>query len=173
MNDIRPLQLPSNWPPPPFPEPSSRELWWWRIPVIGWFVAYFMYLCRISEHRKRSLFPLEEEIVRQLSSRPSFQWYPPGSDEAEIVSALAEAVAHEKGIELPSIHPDDPTELLLWGAYDDLTPLVFRMKIRKRLTVEFPNDDWLLQSWNGHWPVSKLVCYMKSCIVSRNTTSKQ
>jgi hypothetical protein len=129
-----------------------------------------MYWYRSAMHQE-CLFPFEEDIVRQLSSRPSFQWYPPGSDDAEIVSALAEAISDEKGIELPSIHPDDPTELLFWGAYDDLTPLFFRMKISKRFTVEYPNDDWLSQSWNEHWSVSKLVCFMKSCIVSRNTTA--
>ena len=126
-----------------------------------------MYADRVWKHRVLFHFPLEEEIVSQLKSRSSFQWYPPGSVEGEIVTALAEAVADEKGIELPSIHPDDPTELLLWGAYDDLTPLIFRMKVRKRLTIEFPNDEWLWQSWNEHWSVAQLVDFVKSSVVTR------
>ena len=128
---------------------------------------------RVSKHRVQSLRPLEEEIIRQLQSRPSFQWYPPGSVGAEIITAIAEAIADEKRIELPSIHPDNPTERLLWGAYDDLTPLVFRLKIQKRFTVQFPNDGWLWQSWNEHWSVSQLVEFVKNCVVTRNKKTTQ
>ena len=141
--------------------------------MIGWIVASFMYSGRVSKHSEQFLRPLEEEIICQLQSRSSFQWYPPRSVEAEIITALAEAIADEKGIEMPSIHPDDPTELLLWGAYDDLTPLVFRLKIQKRLTVLLPNDGWLWQSWNEHWPVSQLVEFVKNCVVIRNKNTTQ
>jgi hypothetical protein len=102
------------------------------------------------------LQPIERQIVQQLQSRHPATAWPNAPRRAEIVHMIGEAVAKEKAIDSIAIHPDDPIELLFWGAYDDMTPLHFAMALRTRFGVMVPCED-MLRSCQNHLKVHEVV----------------
>lgn len=156
--EVRPLTNPVNWPPPALEPPSSVESILWRVPVIGWIVAYCLFYIRLSRHRYSVLLPLENEIVEQLAGRPPLDRWPLAWPQTEVgrevVSALSQAIAEEKGISSPTIHPDDSVDCLFWGAFDDLTPMCFRIGLSKRFGGDFKLNFNNCLSWTAQQLVS-------------------
>lgn len=102
------------------------------------------------------LEPIERQIVEQLQSRQSATAWPTSPRQAEIVRMIGESVAKEKSIDSIAVHPDDPIELLFWGAYDDMTPLQFAMALRNRFGVIVPCED-VLRYCQHHLKVHEVV----------------
>lgn len=135
-----PLVYPPVWPPPELPPPQN-DFWAMRVPVLGRLVALWMYYSRIGNHIEHVLGPIEDNIVKQLESRPPLIERDQQSRQEQIVSILAAAVCFEKGIDpVRQLHPDDPVILLVWGSYDDLTILIFRMNLLEAMGIEFMGE---------------------------------
>lgn len=135
-----PLDYPPVWPPPELP-PLQNDFWAMRVPVLGRLVALWMYCFRIEDQIEQVWGPIEDNIVKQLESRPSLIERDQPSRQEQIVSILAAAVCFEKGIDpVRQLHPDDPVILLVWGSYDDLTILIFRMNLLEAMGIEFMEE---------------------------------
>lgn len=129
--EFAPLSYPTPWPPPKLTERSK----WHRVPILGWIV------CEI--HRDfvgdRVARGIHRDIVAQLNGRPSTTpAWPVEPRERQVVEALGKAVAGEKDLQGKSValHPDDPVVLLLWGEFDDLTPVIFSSSIENDVGID-------------------------------------
>lgn len=95
----------------------------------SWFTS------ALAGYKERKAYELvayktSENIIMQLESRTLEFKY---DDELRdnILMILRKSVAKEKGMKDVLIYPDDPIKLLLWGPYDDLSPLLFLIDIEK------------------------------------------
>ena len=144
QHELAPLAFPDGWPP------RSVKGTFDGIPIIGGIVVWL----RLLFARNSQAHLVEAEILRRLHRRPAWnvEW-PTDPKGNAIVRALSRAVADEK-LDRASValHPDDPVVLLTWGAFDDLTPLLFQTRLArvfglKKLPVELidflcaPGDD--------------------------------
>jgi hypothetical protein len=113
---LSPLMFPTPWPPPRKTRPIGQ------ISVVGSIVDGLCFLFTGDPE----LQAIETQIIRQLEARPDCNddW-PTDAKQRGIVRVLSNAVCDEKlcrqGV---ALHPDDPVALLMWGYYDDLTPLL-------------------------------------------------
>ena len=41
-----------------------------------------------------------------------------------------------------TLHHDDPIVVLLWGCYDDMTPLIFVRNLEAAFDITIPRDVW-------------------------------
>ncbi len=135
-----PLHYPPDWPPQSMP-PLQFDHWAARIPIIGQVAIFFANHSHYWNHIEKVWGPIENNIIQQIEGRPALQEQGAKSKEEKIVMALAKAACQEKGISPPrELHPDDPGVLLMWGPFDDITPLIFRMNLEKspgiKLTTE-------------------------------------
>ena len=99
---------------------------------------------------------IERQICDQLNSRPpSNEHWPQDGIRRQIVESLAEAVRQEKKYLLKHVmlHLEDPIVLLLWGSYDDLTPLVFCRNLETAFDLSVSTVDWesILQIGRAEW----------------------
>ncbi|QDT29019.1 hypothetical protein [Gimesia panareensis] len=169
MNDYQyePLKYPLVWPPPgyPAPSPESREAKFRRIPLLGWFPSWILRHIRWRKHYYEILEPIAEEIVEQLEARPQIaDWSSISSGFAtsrhqKIAEIISDAICLEKGLENPPpLHPEDPSSLLFWGPFDDLTPLIVGMEIHKEFNCHVPRDVLLL-AWQQDWCLREFIDY--------------
>ncbi|WP_460167006.1 hypothetical protein [Thermostilla marina] len=146
MNLSKPLQFPSPWPPPDLvsglPE-STLE----RIPIVGWLFGSWRRRRRWWVHVREVLIPIERQIVGQLTARSGIGYRADSPSHQRIADLITSVVAAEKGLSHVVLHPDDPIELLFWGPYDDMSPLLFRHVLRKELGIVLSTQEmqWLLR----------------------------
>jgi len=74
-----------------------------------------------------------------------------------LAKIVSDAIATEKGLKRsPALHPEDPVPLLFWGPFDDLTPLIVRIEMRKKLKREIPGE-LILTAWNERWTIQRFI----------------
>ena len=160
---MNPIQAPQQWPPPAEPPPSADKLKWTRWPIVGIVLRLYFASRRRSHHTWHVLKPIEEQIVAQLVGRNgNTEWQ--SELHAEIAGLISHAIAEEKSIEQPTIHPDDRFDLLFWGAYDDMTPLVFSLAFHDRFQINVTSDD-MLQFYEQQRTIGEFVGF---CVGSVN-----
>ena len=138
-----PLEYPNPWPPPH--EVSTRTD---EFPILGrvWRFATKVLWC---DPHTQLMFDIEEQILAQLKVRPKVEpKWPPDPKSRAIAEALAEAVRSEKGLDHVALHPLDPASVLFWGAYDDLTPLVFNIELDLIFESGLRPADWEAIFWS-------------------------
>lgn len=127
------LNCPEHWPPqcPPWPEPP-----WFRrmtsLPAVGTLLAWSLGRWLRFNHELECLYRAENGVFDQIRARRQRRTSPESKPQTEALTALAEAVASEKGIPDPIIELDDEVRWLLWGAYDDLTPALLQLNLKRR-----------------------------------------
>jgi hypothetical protein len=169
MAAFEPLHFPVPWPPPDLPLLWPIERFWRSIPIAGWIIAHLIEIHRLSPHRKE-LEAIESQITRQLLSRSTCEYWAKGSEHYQLARLLAEAVGKEKGLPAVSIHPDDPIEVLLWGAEDDMSALRFALELQERCEINLSIKDFQFFFAN-HLTASEVIAYCwKSKRVSRPAT---
>lgn len=137
---MSPLVFPPDWPPPPMPS-LQYDHWLVHVPILGKIVSQLIRRSKKWNHIERVLGPIEQNIIKQLESRPPFNEQYWRSREKKIMHALAKAVCKEKGIvPVRQLHPDDPGELILWGSFDDITPFEFRMNLEKSMNIHLSKE---------------------------------
>lgn len=114
-----------------------------------------MIIAAIREERyyRYTLIPMAKEILDQLAARQGKQRWPESAQQCKIVKIASRALGSEKELEPPLLHPEDSCNLLFWGLFDDLSPLVFRSKIEQEFGVKFTyeesvcflHEDWTLE----------------------------
>ncbi len=106
------------------------------------------------------MFDIEKQICDQLNARPAtnVDW-PKAPARMRIVDALAGAVKHEKEhpLEHVTLHPDDPFVLLLWGCYDDLTPVIFRWNLEEAFDLKVSDKRWRELISSNDWFANELT----------------
>ena len=141
MSPFPSLRPPSPWPPPECPQREMLRTPLERAHLIDRLVGWR------TERRARSRFvadvllPIEQQIVDQLIARQRHSFWPDSTTRQRIADLLGAAVAKERGISPFSVHPDDPIELLFWGSFDDLSPLVFALDLKRELGIELSEAD--------------------------------
>ncbi|QDT96244.1 hypothetical protein [Gimesia aquarii] len=164
----KPLNYPKVWPPSDLPpaSPESFEYKMKHIPILGWVVAYIIWLFRWRRFRQEVLNPIEDEIVVQLDARGTIEnWYKTqkwlnNPTKQKIGLIISEAIGLEKPVESPPpLYPEDPFGPLFWGPFDDLTPLIVDLEIQKEFGCRIPNDGLIAQAWNEQWTIEKLIEY--------------
>jgi len=164
----QPVRYPKVWPPPEVP-PAALESFESKIkhvPIAGWIVAYFLAQFRWSRHRSEVLSSIEQEIVEQLEAREtSINWIK-GQEwlntpqKQKIALIISEAIGLEKPIESPpQLHPEDPFGPLFWGPFDDLTPMIVRIEIKKEFGYRLPSDGLMDKFWDEQWTIGKFIDY--------------
>ena len=128
------------------------------MPVLGWIVAPFLKSSRCWKHYSDVLEPIEKQLVQQLTARPKQASQLSDSMHQQVVKLISDAVAYEKHIDPPAIHPCDPFQLLFWGAYDDWTPLVFALSFREQFGKGIADEEFAM-FWNNDWLVSDVASY--------------
>lgn len=171
-----PLKYPRVWPPPdlPPPSPESREVKLRRIPLLGRFLSGLLSHFRWLRHLSETLEPIETEILEQLEARPrtvdwflNESWFET-SRKQQLAQAFSRAMESEKGLdEPPPLHPDDPFELLLWGAHDDLTWLTAALEIRQELHCLIPREGFQL-SQEQNWTLKDYLAYCDQYITQES-----
>ncbi len=133
------LSAPLNWPPQSFEEWSAERDKDCRLSnffIVRWFQKWN----RESTYRWNYLFPIEEELTRQIMQRPPGDAISLSSTERELLELFATAFKVDRGTpSMPPIHIDDQLELLLW-ADDDLTLLQFKLMIEDRFHIRISQD---------------------------------
>lgn len=71
---------------------------------------------------------------------------------------MATAVAEEKGLSPITLHPDDPVELLFWGAYDDMSALRFALQLRKDFRIVLSTEE-MEAFFKNHMTVSEVIAF--------------
>lgn len=154
-NRFLPLAYPATWPPPemaPLPAHFLR-----RVPVLGLFVTYAMWLRRVRQHVKLVLAPIADEICQQLETRPQASNDKHCSREESIFWIISDTVCLEKGLSRPpKLHPDDPYPLLVWGPIDDVSPATISMVLERELRINLP-PAVQRQAWEERWTLQKLI----------------
>lgn len=143
---MEPLRQPPGWPPTSLMEAatdgaasSPRKLTRWE------------YEREMAEDHR-----LGEAIVEQLAARPARPTWPYDPARQAIADAVAHAVAEEKSIAPPGLHPDDLMELLLWDAFEDWTPIRLYMELRENHAIDLPAPI-VLQAVCEHWTLTQFV----------------
>ena len=151
------IQYPEQWPPPDMPAIPPHPLSW--IPIIGHAFQHCRWLWYSRAHRKGVLNRIADKINIQLEARPEEGPWPTVTvpKRRELAQIISEAVCLEKGLtHPPALHPNDPYPLLIWGPFDDLTPLIVGMESRKQLKLEIPSDT-SIDAWNQRWTVQQFI----------------
>jgi hypothetical protein len=151
MDSLTPLTFPDQWPPPSF-EYIDDLTETSTVPLLGWFVRRRKRTQAKDKFYAGVLDPMERHIVDQLTARMAE--YPWSDQDRPIAECLSKAIAYEKAIPPPKLHPDDCYGLVCWGAFDDLTPLIFDMNLKDRFGVDFSKEEhfafWKDQSTLAH-----------------------
>lgn len=71
---------------------------------------------------------------------------------------MERSIAQEKGLGSITIHPDDPVELLFWGAVDDMSPLVFALALQEELGIALSHEDFEV-FFKNHMTVSDVIAF--------------
>lgn len=139
---MNPLHSPKQWPPPDEPPPTAAEIRWARWPIVGIIPCWFLAGRRRSHHLWNVLEPIEKDIVLQLVHRAGDVQWPSGTHTA-VAMMISAGVGAEKSIGPPPIMPGDGFDLLFWGAYDDMTALVFALAFEEQFGCEIPLSEFL------------------------------
>lgn len=159
MDSPQPLHFPSPWPPPASPEGESSMSALRYIPIIGRVVGWWQGRRRWAAHVSRVLMPIERQIVDQLAMRPRMTlWSNSPSRHQTVAQLMATAVAQEKGLSPVTVHPDDPVELLFWGAVDDMSLLRFALHLEKECGIVLSIED-AEAFFNKHMTVSEVIAF--------------
>ncbi len=145
--------MPDRWPPeaPPALPPTENEVRLRRIPLGGRLIADFIANRRRLNQLSSSSEPIARGIALQLEARSPFEPWGESPRQQVMLRELAEAITLEKSLTVPpAIHPDDPMPLLLWGAFDDITPLILQTKLRL-------SPDLLQRAYREVWTVRKFL----------------
>jgi len=122
------MTFPSLSYPTPWPPPRHQRHWLSRIPFIGWLIGGLYE--GLTAYRDPPRRQIELQITTQLESRPeaNADW-PVDLAQRRVVDLLAGIICVEKclSVDRVALHPDDPLELLMWGPFDDITPMVLRL----------------------------------------------
>jgi hypothetical protein len=154
---MNPLQPPIQWPPPAEPPPSRGEQNWSRWPIVGIIPRWILGSRRRSNHIWNVLEPIQNQIVTQLVDRDGqIDW--PTELHARVAALVARAIADEKSIKPPPLHPDDRFDLLFWGAYDDMTPLVFCVAFQNEFRIDVSWAE-MQQFYDRHQTLNEFVNY--------------
>ena len=132
-----PLEYPKPWPPPE-DESEQTQLAWGLDALKRWLHK----LLHGSELQKTH-YHMERQVCEQLNTRPATnETWPQDLIRRRIVESLGEAVRQEKKHPLRhvTLHRDDPIILLLWGCYDDMTPLIFLRNLETAFDVTIPGE---------------------------------
>lgn len=140
MQTEKQLMRPVPWPPPSlnneFPEYTGA---WRKVPVVNWFIQSLTKWKHKSDWQDE-LYRIEEEILNQLKQRKNLEPDYPSQEYKEIVLLLSKAMSKEKPIDPPVILPDDELALLIWGAYDDMTLLEYRVLFYEKYEISLPTE---------------------------------
>ena len=136
VDTCEPLHFPSPWPPPESPDNNL-------------------------------LASIEKQIVDQLTARSCLNnlnnW--PDSRRRQIAQLISDAIKAEKDLSNVQIHPNDPIELLFWGANDDMSALVFSLVLQKQYGIKLTSQDFHML-WRQHATTSDLIefCLRNYCL---------
>lgn len=138
MQDQKQLVRPIPWPPPKLdhelPEYTGALR---RVPILNLCVQHYLKWKKKSDWWNE-LYRIEEEIIKQLKQREGLVPEYPSQLYQEIVALLSQAMTLEKMLESPVLLPDDELALLIWGPYDDMTLLEFRLMFEKKYSIQLP-----------------------------------
>lgn len=163
MNTCQSLRYPSPWPPPVLPQSTRSKSMIDRMPIIGWLIEQWRERHRRSVYLSQVLMPIQGQIVDQLRARPHNTLWSQSPCRQRIAEFIETAVAEEKGLASVTIHPDDPIELLFWGAEDDLSALRFALRLQKECGIMLSTSD--LETFvRNHMTVSEVI---ESCLRGR------
>lgn len=126
--------------------------------IASYFVPLLVVFSLIdaSHERIRARYRyISDPIEVELNARPVVCGWRGDPIEDAILVALADAVGLEKYLpHSPALHPKDSLRYLLWGAFDDITPLVFRTNFDKRFkcdpvaaVLEGVEKDWNVEEF--------------------------
>ena len=165
MSLLAPLEFPCPWPPPDCPSGANLRSMCMRVPFLGWLLDFWWQRHRHRLHISQVLMPIERQIVCQLIARSPTRFWINSPSQKRIVELIADAVAKEKGLQSIVLHPDDPIELLFWGAYDDMSPLRFVLELRKKYRITLSAED-VDSFFIKHMTVSDVIsfCLTKSAM---------
>jgi hypothetical protein len=151
MDPLMPLTFPDQWPPPSFEYVDDlRDNP--TVPFVGWFLRRRRKSQAKHKFCEEVLDPIERHLVAQLTARTAeYRW---SDRDRPLVECLSKAIASEKFIPPPKLHPGDCYGLVTWGVFDDLTPLIFDMNLKDRFGVDFSKEEhfafWRDQSTIAH-----------------------
>lgn len=162
----QPLQFPKPWPPPDrAPSKSSR------IPILGWLLvamAETVEMLTRNDYWKLQ-FDIEAQILRQLAARHDLQvTWPTDAVQRRVVTALNVAVCYEKGLHRLILHPNDPAILVLWGAYDDLTPELFRQELESEFQTKIRARSFYDALWGADVEDGRMYLHVVESTVTVN-----
>ncbi len=164
---MKPLQTPDQWPPPAEPLPTDRELNWSHWPIVGLIPRWIFASRRRNDFTWKMLHPIQDQIVSQLVDRNiHVDW--PTKLHAKVAGLIARAIGDEKSIDPPALNPNDRFDLLFWGAYDDMTPLVFTFAFRDEFQIDIPQET-MNDFYQQHRPISEFVNH---CVARINRQAK-
>lgn len=140
MQTEKQLMRPVPWPPPSLTNEFPKYTGAWRkVPVVNWFIQYLTKWKHKNDWQDE-LYRIEEEILNQLKLRKNLEPVYPSREYKEIVLLLSKAMSKEKTIDPPVLFPDDELVLLIWGAYDDMTLLEFRVLFFEKYEIGLPTE---------------------------------
>ena len=113
--------------------------------------------------------PIERQIIDQLEVRSRVAFWPPLSPHRAIADIMETALAEEKGIPSITVHPDDPVELLFWGAEDDLSALLFALRLQRESGIILSAED-VHAFLNNRMTVSEVIEY---CLTKNRSGEKE
>jgi hypothetical protein len=137
-----------------------------KIPIVGWLFAWWQDRRRWWVHVREVLIPIEQQIVGQLLARSATSYWADSPTHQRIADLMATVIADEKGLSHVVLHPDDPVELLFWGAYDDMTLLRFALRLRKEVGVVLSREEMAVV-FERHMTVSELIAF---CLAKTSQT---
>lgn len=155
MSLTQPLQFPRPWPPPNCPFGTAQSTLE-KIPIVGRLLARWRDRRRWWVHVREVLIPIEQQIVGQLLARSATSYWADSPPHQRIADLMATVIAEEKGLSHVVLHPDDPVELLFWGAYDDMSLLRFALRLRKECGVALSREE-MEAVFEKHMTVSELI----------------
>ncbi len=157
------LTAPLNWPPQSFEEWSAERDKQGRLS--NFFIArWFQEWNRRSNYRWNFLFPIEEELTRQILQRAPANTSSLSIAEREILRLFAIAFKEERATpSMPPIYIDDQLSLLLWGI-DEMTLLRFKIKFEDRFRIRIDPDEMWKEVTRPRATVDDLLKFLVSKI---------
>lgn len=160
------LSVPLNWPPKSFSEWSAErdtQSHLSSFSIIRWLQKWN----RWSIYRYRVVFPVEQELTRQILERPSVDMSLLAPRERDILQLFAVAFKQARATpSMPPIYLDDQLELLLWEL-DEMTLLTFKITCEKRFGIRINQDAMWKQFTRPGATVNDLLKFFVSIVDSK------